>query len=546
MSFVVSMRFCAWRMRKPMPALAAIISAATSRRSAVPAPSLRPAKIIGSAEGSRTFRMRLTRPAPKLAAARIRSGSAVRTPVWVLIAIGKKTPSMITATFDASPIPSQRIRSGSSAIFGIEKVAAISGLPTASATLQKPVTSPTETPPRAPSPKPRAMRRRLVATWVASSPDRAISTPASITPSGDGRKSAGIRPVRVRSSQSTRRATRAATRSAGWSRRSRARVRSGAGIRVLTCTGVREAGAHRGWPETGARRSPRLLERAPRLALDQRPDALHRRGELGLAQERLDARPVELDRHRRQHTPGPAREDDDAVREVHGLLDVVRDVEDRLSGPLPDEEQLLLHELARLRVERREGLVHQEHRRIHGEGARDPDTLAHAAGELVRVLRLEAGEPRERDVVARPRRALARPDTELLQPELDVRLHGPPREQRELLEDHRGRGLPGCQLALEADAARARPEEPRDDVEERRLAAARRAEERDELLGVHREAHVAEGLHRLAEPVAVRLRDPLDDDTHAAHAPSRRRKRWILPVAVLGSSATNSIVWGTL
>src|SRR5204863_316648 len=126
MSFVVSMRFCAWRMRKPMPALAAIISAATSRRSAVPAPSLRPAKIIGSAEGSRTLRMRLTRPAPKLTAARIRSGSAVRTPVWVLIAIGKKTPSMITATFDASPIPSQRIRSGSSAIFGIGKVPAIS------------------------------------------------------------------------------------------------------------------------------------------------------------------------------------------------------------------------------------------------------------------------------------------------------------------------------------------------------------------------------------------------------------------------------------
>ena len=224
----------------------------------------------------------------------------------------------------------------------------------------------------------------------------------------------------------------------------------------------------------------------------------------------------------------------------------MRDVEDRLAGPLPNEEQLLLHELARLRVESRKGLVHQEHRRVHGEGARDPDTLAHAAGELVRVLRLEAGESRERDGVARPRHALARAHTQLLQPELDVRLHGSPREQRELLEDHRGRRLPRPERALEEDVARARPEEPRDDVEERGLAAARRAEERDELLGVHCEAHVAEGLHGLAEAVGVRLRDPLGDDTHAAQAPSRRRKRWILPVAVLGSSATNSIVWGTL
>src|SRR5437763_10901600 len=110
----------------------------------------------------------------------------------------------------------------------------------------------------------------------------------------------------------------------------------------LICSGGREAGAHRGWPETGARRSLCLLERAPRLVLDQRPDALDRRGELGLPQERLDARPVELDRHRRQHTPGPAREDDDAVREVHGLLAVVRAVEERLPGATPGGEMLLM------------------------------------------------------------------------------------------------------------------------------------------------------------------------------------------------------------
>ena len=64
-----------------MPELAAIISAATRSSSEVPAPSLRPAKIMGSAEGSITLRITLHRPAPKLTAARIRSGSAWRTPV---------------------------------------------------------------------------------------------------------------------------------------------------------------------------------------------------------------------------------------------------------------------------------------------------------------------------------------------------------------------------------------------------------------------------------------------------------------------------------
>ena len=41
---------------------------------------------MGSAEGSITLRMTLHRPAPKLTAARISSGSAWRTPVYVLIA----------------------------------------------------------------------------------------------------------------------------------------------------------------------------------------------------------------------------------------------------------------------------------------------------------------------------------------------------------------------------------------------------------------------------------------------------------------------------
>ena len=61
--------------------------------------------------------------------------------------------------------------------------------------------------------------------------------------------------------------------------------------------------------------------------------------------------------------------------------------------PLPDLEQQLLHQHAGLRVEAAERLVHQQHLRLHDEHARDPDALAHAAGELRRIAGLEAAQP---------------------------------------------------------------------------------------------------------------------------------------------------------
>src|SRR5207247_7147968 len=44
--------------------------------------------------------------------------------------------------------------------------------------------------------------------------------------------------------------------------------------------------------------------------------------------------------------------------------------------------------------------------------------------------------------------------------------------------------------------------------------AARGAEERDELLRLDREAHLAERVDGLAAAVHVRLGDPVDDDAH--------------------------------
>ena len=58
----------------------------------------------------------------------------------------KNTPSAMVAIFGSSPIPSQRIRSGNSAIFGIGNSAEMKVMPMARAWLNSPMAKPTATP----------------------------------------------------------------------------------------------------------------------------------------------------------------------------------------------------------------------------------------------------------------------------------------------------------------------------------------------------------------------------------------------------------------
>ncbi len=89
---------------------------------------------------------------------------------------------------------------------------------------------------------------------------------------------------------------------------------------------------------------------------------------------------------------GPRAHDDDARAHEDRLVDVVRDEQHGLLLGLPDAEQQLLHQLARLVVERAEGLVHEQDARAVGERARDRGALLHAARELLRKVVLEADE----------------------------------------------------------------------------------------------------------------------------------------------------------
>src|SRR2546426_538456 len=79
--------------------------------------------------------------------------------------------------------------------------------------------------------------------------------------------------------------------------------------------------------------------------------------------------------------------------QIHRLFDVVSDENDGLPGGALDLEQLVLQGLPRLRVERAERLVHEEHIGVKSETARDRHPLAHATGELPGVVVGEIGEP---------------------------------------------------------------------------------------------------------------------------------------------------------
>ena len=72
----------------------------------------------------------------------------------------------------------------------------------------------------------------------------------------------------------------------------------------------------------------------------------------------------------------------DRVGEAEGLVDVVRHEDHRLGEARLQVAELVLQAGADERIERAEGLVHQQDRRIGGQGAGEADALALAAAQL--------------------------------------------------------------------------------------------------------------------------------------------------------------------
>src|SRR5258708_29266052 len=166
------------------------------------------------------------------------------------------------------------------------------------------------------------------------------------------------------------------------------------------------------------------------------------------------------------------RHDVNLVREVNGLLHVVRHEQHRLAEVLPQLEEPFLHAGAGLRIERPERLVEEDDLAVEQQCPQQGGALPHAAGGRVRICALEAAQAviieEAQGVVA----GLTATDAAHLETEHDIVEDGAPRKQQVLLPhvadlaDHAGRVL-----AVKNHAARRRVLPPGGDVEGGRLAA---------------------------------------------------------------------------
>jgi hypothetical protein len=268
--------------------------------------------------------------------------------------------------------------------------------------------------------------------------------------------------------------------------------------------------------------------------------AAQRRELTELLRRDLVARARQVDRNDFLHLGRGVREDDDAVGEVDRLVDVVRDEEDRDSVLVAHLQHQVLQVASGLRVHRCERLVHEQDLRLVGERAGDRDPLLHAARQLPRVAVEEARQADRRDRLHHEPVAVGARHLLVPQRQQHVVPDRGPRHQRAavLLEDERQllgrrRNAPAAQQHLAAGRA----QQARDALQERRLAAARRADDADELALAHVERDLPDRVRRL-RPDAVRLAEPLDAQQfvhcgvaarhprcHASTRRSARRKR---------------------
>ena len=208
-------------------------------------------------------------------------------------------------------------------------------------------------------------------------------------------------------------------------------------------------------------------------------------------------------------------ENRDPIADPERLVEVVRDEDDRLVKVLLEVDELVLHLGADQRIERREGLVHEEDLRVGAQRAGEADALLHAARELARILVLVAGETDRID----PARGLVAHDRALeaahLQPVADVLDDRAVRHQAEALEDHAHLGAPEVHqrlgielehvLALDDDLAVRRVDQPVEMPDQRRLARSRQAHDDEDLalFDVERDVVQAERVAGLPEELVL-------------------------------------------
>ena len=228
----------------------------------------------------------------------------------------------------------------------------------------------------------------------------------------------------------------------------------------------------------------------------------------GRRERRVDARRIAADhdhgarpaaraegRGRGDPDDAAAVHDDDAIGDALHLVEVVGAQEDR-AVPRPERDDELAEGLRHLGVERRRGLVEQEHRRVVHGRAGDRGLLLHAAGERAETLFEDGRQPEERAEVGDA--CLRARDIVEAAEEAEVGAEGQPLVERGCVGDHPAPRTHPVRVRAHREAVhghvpRARREDAGDDAAHRGLARAVRAEQRDDLARRDREAGVRDG-----------------------------------------------------
>ncbi len=189
----------------------------------------------------------------------------------------------------------------------------------------------------------------------------------------------------------------------------------------------------------------------------------------------------------------------------------MRHVDERRAQLVLDTLELQLHLLAELHVERAERLVEQECRGAVHERAGEGHALLLTARQLRRLALVVPGKPDQVEHLADPAAPFVLRDLLELQAVRDVLAHRHVREQRVVLEAHVDLALVGRDADHICATQQDRPGvgllEAGDHPHRRGLAAARRAEQGDELALGDLERDVVDGAH-----VPEGLRHALDAD----------------------------------
>ena len=192
------------------------------------------------------------------------------------------------------------------------------------------------------------------------------------------------------------------------------------------------------------------------------------------------------------------------VADGHGLALVVRHHHRGGAHLALDLAQLELHLLAQLGVEVGQGFVQQQHGWLDDQRTRQGHALALPARQLARVAACMFLQVHQAQGLGHALLALGLGHLAHLQPKTHVVGHRHVREERVALE-HDAQpacvGLGVCDVAPgQCDAAAAHGLEARHHLQGGGLAAARWAQQRDELTFFHRKVH---GLHRAGAAIEL-------------------------------------------